>query len=87
MKRLLGDFLALQPHVLQDAYEKPDYGGTTMTIIQAAAIRIKWKQRTDRSPCEHMNLELQWDILGHSEGDYICILCGESVAERKKLVA
>jgi len=37
------------------------------------------------SPCEHLNLELHWDGLGHIEGDYICILCGESVAERKKL--
>jgi hypothetical protein len=58
-----------------------------MTIIQAAALRVKWNQRTDHTPCEHLNLELQWDALGHSEGDYICILCGEAVAERKTLAA
>jgi hypothetical protein len=56
-------------------------------MIQAATLRMKWKQRIDRLPCEHLNLELQWDVLGHSEGDYICILCGEPVAERKKLAA
>lgn len=58
-----------------------------MTITQVATLQMKWKQRTDPSPCEHLNLELQWDVLGHSEGEYICILCGESVAERKKLAA
>lgn len=58
-----------------------------MTIIQAAALRMKWNQRTDHARCEHLNLELQWDALGQSEGDYICILCGASVAERKQLAA
>ena len=58
-----------------------------MTIVQAAALRMKWKQRTDRSACEHLNLELQWNVLGHSDGEYICILCGEPVAERKQLAA
>ena len=52
-----------------------------MTITQVATLQMKWKQRTDPSPCEHLNLELQWDVLGHSEGEYICILCGESVAQ------
>ena len=58
-----------------------------MTTLQAATLRMKWKQRIDPSPCEHLNLELQWDVLGHPEGDYICIICGEPVAERKKLAA
>lgn len=53
-----------------------------MTMNQAAALRVKWKQRVDRSQCEHLNLELEWDDLGHSKGNYICILCGESVAQR-----
>lgn len=53
-----------------------------MTMIQAVALQMKWKQRTDRSPCAHLNLELLWDVLGHSEGDYICIRCGESVAQQ-----
>jgi len=47
---------------------------------QAEALRVKWKQRTDRSPCEHLNLELEWDHLGHTTGTYVCILCGEAVA-------
>ena len=58
-----------------------------MTMIQAAALRMKWKQRTDQSPCEHVNLELQWNFLGHSEGDYICMCCGEPVVERRRLAA
>lgn len=53
-----------------------------MTTSQAAALRVKWKQRMDRTPCEHLNLELEWNDLGHSKGNYICILCGESVAQR-----
>jgi hypothetical protein len=56
--------------------------GQPMTMNQAVALQLKWKQRTDHSPCEHMTLELLYDILGHSEGDYICILCGESVAQQ-----
>lgn len=53
-----------------------------MTMNQAVALQLKWKQRTDHSPCEHMTLELLYDVLGHSEGDYICIRCGESVAQQ-----
>ena len=56
-----------------------------MTSVQAATLQMKWKRGMHESPCEHLNLELHWDGLGHIEGDYICILCGESVAERKKL--
>jgi len=53
-----------------------------MTMLQAAALQMKWKQRTDPLPCEHINLELEWDILGHSDGNYVCIHCGETVAQR-----
>jgi hypothetical protein len=31
--------------------------GQVMTILQAAALRVKWKQRVD-PPCKHLNLEL-----------------------------
>jgi hypothetical protein len=62
-----------------------------MTMPQAAALQIQWKQRieqikwnqqTDPLPCEHLHLELEWDILGHSDGNYVCIHCGETVAQR-----
>jgi hypothetical protein len=53
-----------------------------MTMNQAAAIRVNWKRRTDPLPCKHLNLELEWKDLGHSTGNYIWILCGESVAQR-----
>ena len=58
-----------------------------MTMEQAAALRVKWKQRSDRSPCEHLNLELEWDHLGHTTGNYVCILCGEAVAIKQEQVA
>jgi hypothetical protein len=53
-----------------------------MTIEQAATLRVKWKQkqRAVRTKCTHLNLELEWDDLGHSTGNYICILCGKPVA-------
>jgi hypothetical protein len=53
-----------------------------MTMNQAAAIRVTWKQQPDQSSCKHLNLELEWDDLGHLTGNYVCILCGESVAQR-----
>lgn len=53
-----------------------------MTILQAVALQMKWKQLTDHVPCEHPNLELAWDILGHSDGRYVCTHCGEFVAQQ-----
>jgi hypothetical protein len=53
-----------------------------MTLTQAAALRVKWKQRADRTPCEHLNLELEWNDIGNSKANYIYILFGESVAQR-----
>jgi len=52
-----------------------------MTIIQAAELRVKWKQRVDPPPCEHLNLELEWSGDGPT-GNYNCIVCGESVAHK-----
>jgi hypothetical protein len=54
-----------------------------MTMDQAVALRVKWKQRADRSKCQHLNLELEWDELGHTTGNYVRILCGKSVAQRR----
>jgi len=53
-----------------------------VTTLQAAALRVKWNQRADPSECKHLNLELEWDDLGHSTGHYACIVCGESVAQQ-----
>ena len=44
--------------------------GHPMTMNQAAAIRVTWKQQADQSSCKHLNLELEWDDLGHSTGNY-----------------
>jgi len=55
-----------------------------MTMEQAAALRVKWKERPDRSPCGHLNLESEWDHLGHTTGNYVCILCGEAIAIKRE---
>lgn len=52
-----------------------------MTIIQAAALRVKWKLRVNPAPCEHLNLEAEWSENGPT-GNYHCILCGEVVAKK-----
>jgi hypothetical protein len=31
-----------------------------MTTTQAAELRVKWKQQSNPSTCEHLNLELEW---------------------------
>ncbi|MEO8047201.1 MAG: hypothetical protein ABI684_07945 [Nitrospirota bacterium] len=53
-----------------------------MTIIQAAALRVKWKLRVNPAPCEHLNLEAEWSENGPT-GNYHFILCGEVVAKKK----
>jgi hypothetical protein len=50
-----------------------------MMMNHAAALRVKWKQRVYRIPCEHLVLELEWNERGRSTGHYACMLCGESV--------
>jgi len=39
-----------------------------MTMNQAAALRGKWNQPPDRTPCEHSNLKLEWNERGYSMG-------------------
>ena len=53
-----------------------------MTINQGVDLQVKWKQRADRTACKHPRQELEWDEQGYLTGDYVCILCGESVAQR-----
>ncbi len=52
-----------------------------MTMNEAAALRVKWKEHAHLSPCEHLNLELEWNNVGPPTGTYICIICGEPVAQ------
>ena len=59
-----------------------------MTMSQAAALRVKWNQRAYRTPCEHCEhcehlvLEMEWNEQGYLTGNYVCNLCGESVAQQ-----
>jgi hypothetical protein len=56
--------------------------GGVMTIIQAAGLRVKGKQRVDPPQGEHLNLELEGNENGHSRGNYNCIVFGESVVHK-----
>ena len=53
-----------------------------MNMDQAAAIRRKWNQGGILQSCEHVNLESELNDLGDTTGNYVCILCGESVLHR-----
>jgi hypothetical protein len=55
-----------------------------MTILQAGALRMKWNRLPYPSVCEHRNLELESDDFGYSMGNYVCIVCGESVVVQPK---
>ena len=53
-----------------------------MTKDQAAILRLSWEQRASDMTCEHLTLELERNDRGDATGKYICILCGESLAQR-----
>ena len=53
-----------------------------MNMDQAATIRRKWKEGAIHLSCDHLDLELELNDLGDTAGNYVCILCGESVAHR-----
>jgi hypothetical protein len=52
-----------------------------MTKNEVQALYMKWKERVDLLPCEHLSLELEVDSLDRSTGNIICFTCGESVAK------
>src|SRR4029079_5718582 len=54
-----------------------------MTSPQAVALRMKWQQRQIHLSCVHVTVELELNDLGDTTGNYICILCGESVAQKQ----
>jgi hypothetical protein len=54
-----------------------------MTTTQAAELRIKWEQRVDPPPFEHLNLELEWSDNGYLTGHYNGIVCGKAVAQKQ----
>jgi hypothetical protein len=54
-----------------------------MTTNQAAALRVRWREQADlSSDCEHLNLEMEVDDLGHSTGNITCFICGEPVVHK-----
>jgi hypothetical protein len=53
-----------------------------MTTTQAAELRVKWKARDHASPCEHLNLELEWTDTGFRTDNYNCIMCGETIVRK-----
>ncbi len=53
-----------------------------MTIKEASRIRGQWKGQSAVETCRHFTLEVEFDDQGDSTGNYDCILCGETVAQR-----
>jgi hypothetical protein len=53
-----------------------------MTFKQEAYIRARWRGQSALEMCRHLTLELEFDDKGDSTGHYVCIVCGETVAQR-----
>ncbi len=53
-----------------------------MTFKQEAYIRARWRGQSTLEACRHVALELEFNDLGDSTGNYVCIVCGELVAQR-----
>ena len=54
-----------------------------MTVAQAAELWMKWQERVNPQPCEHLTLELERSDNGYLTGNYICIVCGTAVAQTR----
>ncbi len=54
-----------------------------MTATQAAELRMKWNERVNPQPCEHLTLELERSDNRYLTGNYICIVCGIAVAQTR----
>lgn len=54
-----------------------------MTAAQAAELRIQWQQRVNRPPCEHIDLKLERTDTGYLTGNYNCIVCDETVIQKR----
>jgi hypothetical protein len=56
-----------------------------MTPKQIAFIRARWRGQSVET-CRHLSLELEFSDQGDSTGNYVCIVCGELVAQRSLAV-
>ena len=54
-----------------------------MTKDEVAAARVRWEQRESPLHCDHITVEIELNDLGNTTGNYVCILCGESVAHER----
>ena len=50
--------------------------------MDQAAIRRKWNEGGIHLSCDHLDLEIELNDLGDTTGNYVCILCGESMVLR-----
>jgi hypothetical protein len=53
-----------------------------MTIIESTRIRATWRGQSALETCRHLTLKLEFNGQGDSTGNYVCILCGQPVAQR-----
>jgi hypothetical protein len=77
----------VNPMLVASTHEK--HREAPMTISQAAALQVRWKQkqRVERVPCSHTLLEMEWNEQGHPKGNYICIVCGEPLIHLSQYVS
>ena len=52
-----------------------------MTFKQVAYLRARWRGQSVET-CRHLSLELEFTDQGDSTSNYVCIVCGELVAQR-----
>ena len=52
-----------------------------MTPKQIAFTRARWSGQSVET-CRHFSLELEFNDQGDSTGNYVCIVCGELIAQR-----
>ena len=47
-------------------------------------IRARWRGQSALETCRPLALELEFNDQGDSTGNYVCIVCGESAAQRSR---
>ena len=50
-----------------------------MTSSRAAVLRARWELRPDQQHCPHIALEMESNKTGYVTGQYICVVCGETL--------
>ncbi len=58
-----------------------------MAHAQMAKVQVKWEQRENPAPCEHLKLKLEPSGFGGFTGNFYCIACGDSIVPPKPIIS